>query len=287
MSERSPLHALVLTLSALDAGTLPAALGELPHAAFFALLDAADPALAAHTHDVQARAAFTLSPLYGFPVGRGNRKAGGEASGPLAIQPGHQGWLRLTVLDAGLFAALTRHLLASAQPVLQLGRIPFAITEVLGSPGSHPWAGYSSLERLAALEPAGERWTLDFASPTAIHWGAAGNGARRIELFPQPRMALAGLRGRWDKLTGERWGRAFEEWVETNVVVSRVWRWRTEEFTYRRQRYAGGVGRLEYRLLDQAGSPAHAHLNRLLHFAFYTGIGYKTTHGLGQVRLEP
>jgi len=40
-----------------------------------------------------------------------------------------------------------------------------------------------------------------------------------------------------------------------------------------------------WRLLDSRDAARAAHLNRLLHLAFYTGIGYKTTHGLGQVRL--
>ena len=87
-------------------------------------------------------------------------------------------------------------------------------------------------------------------------------------------------------MTGESWGRAFEEWVERNVVISRIWRWETQPFPFQKQTYLGGLGKLEYRLLDARHAANAAHLNRLLHFAFYTGIGYKTTHGLGQVRIE-
>ena len=43
---------------------------------------------------------------------------------------------------------------------------------------------------------------------------------------------------------------------------------------------------LAWRLLDNGDRERAAHLNRLLHLAFYTGIGYKTTHGLGQVRVS-
>lgn len=60
-----------------------------------------------------------------------------------------------------------------------------------------------------------------------------------MEIFPQPRMAIAGLRSRWDKLTGNVWGKAFEESVERNVVVSRIWRWETQHFPYQNQRYVG------------------------------------------------
>ena len=178
-----------------------------------------------------------------------------------------------------------QHLLGSSRPSIRLGSVHFAITEVLGSPGSHPWVGYTTIEQLQALDERPSRWTLEFESPTAIRWGQADDGTRRVEVFPQPRPAIAGLRSRWDKLTGETWGRDFEEWVERNVAVGRIWHWETEPFPYRKQTYVGGLGKLEYRCLDTSNGANVAHFNRLLHLAFFTGIGYKTTHGLGQVRL--
>ena len=91
---------------------------------------------------------------------------------------------------------------------------------------------------------------------------------------------------RWDRLTGDTWGRPFEEWVERNVVVSRIGHWQSQSFGFQRQTYVGGLGRLDYRLLDASHAADTAHLNRLLQLASYTGIGYKTTHGLGQVRVD-
>lgn len=100
-----------------------------------------------------------------------------------------------------------------------------------------------------------------------------------------PRMAVAGLRSRWDRLAAESWGRPFEEWVERSIIVSHVRHWRTEPFQFQHQTYQGGMGKLEYQLLDFGSPTKAAHFHRLLHLAFFTGIGYKTTHGLGQVRL--
>ena len=271
------LHALVINLIALQAGTLPGTVGELAHAAFYAAVQAVDPALATQMHDAQDRSAFSLSPLYGY----------GQNShdGRVHVDQGQPGWLRLGLLDARLFGVFMQHLLTSSHPTIRLGDVHFAITEVLGAPGSHPWAGYTTLDELAALDATPTQWTLEFASPTAIRWGEADNKNRRVELFPQPRMAIAGLRTRWDRLTGATWGRAFEEWVERNVVVSRIWQWQTQPFGFQKQSYVGGLGRLDYRLLDASHAANTAHFNRLLHLAFYTGIGYKTTHGLGQVRI--
>jgi len=38
-------------------------------------------------------------------------------------------------------------------------------------------------------------------------------------------------------------------------------------------------------VLDGRNRANVAHFNRLLHLAFYAGVGYKTTHGLGQMRI--
>jgi CRISPR-associated endoribonuclease Cas6 len=277
------LHALVINLIAQEDGILLGTVGELAHAAFYAAVQAIDPPLAQQMHDAQQRSAFSLSPLYGYWQS--------PQDGRIHVRQGQEGWLRLGLLDDRLFALFTQHLLTSSRPTLRLGPVHFAISQVYGAPRPegprHPWVGYTTLADLRALHETPDRWTLQFESPTAIRWGEADNRTRRVELFPQPRMAIAGLRTRWDRLTGETWGRAFEEWVERNVVVSRVWHWQTRPWVFQQQRYLGGVGQLEYRLLDPRQGEHVAHLHRLLHLAFYTGIGYKTTHGLGQVRLLP
>lgn len=272
-----PLHAIVIQLAAQGAGTLPGSVGELAHAAFYAAIREVDPGLAQQMHDAQQRSAFSLSPLYGYWQSPKDKQ--------IHVSVGQPGWLRVGLLEPTLFAAFTRHLLTSARPTFRLGDVTFAITEALGSPGSHPAVGYTTLAELGAMGPA-DRWTLEFQSPTAIRWGSADSGSRRVEVFPLPRMAVAGLRTRWDRWTGDDWGRDFEEWVERNVTVERVWEWRTSLFPYKRQRYVGGEGKLSYRLLDRSDEAKAAHLNRLLHLAFYTGIGYKTTHGMGVVKVQ-
>ena len=286
------LHAIVINLIAQEAGTLPGTVGELAHAAFYAAVDAVDPALATQIHDAQERKAFSLSPLYGYRQSPqdGRRSANAPArEGRIHVNAGQPGWLRLGLLDEELFAVFMQHILYSGitggAAGIRLGRIPFTITEALGAPGSHPWVGYTTWEALSSLHEAPERWVVEFASPTAIRWGEADNKVRRVEIFPTPRLAIASLRTLWDRTTGQSWGRDFEEWVERNIAVGRVWHWQSEPFRYQKQTYVGGVGKLEYRVLDGRNRANVAHFNRLLHLAFYAGVGYKTTHGLGQMRM--
>ena len=271
------LHALVIKLIAQESGTLPGSVGELAHAAFHAAVQAGDPTLSAQMHDAQTRKDFSLSPLFGFWQSHRDRH--------IHVNQGQEGWLRVGLFNTELFRVFMQHLLGSHRPGIRLGDVQFAISEALGSPGSHPWCGYTTLADLAAMQETPSRWVLSFESPTAFSWGKSDRGTRRIEIFPQPRRVAAGLRSRWDKWTGQKWGRDFEEWVERNVIVGQVWRWETEVFPFQRQIYLGGTGKLEYRLLDDSRPDCTAHLNRLLHLAFYTGVGYKTTHGLGFARL--
>ena len=273
-----PLHSLVINLTAQEDGRLPGSVGELAHAAFYAIINAVDPQLASAMHDAQERKAFTLSPLYGYRPS--------DPPGQIRVNRGQGGWLRLGLLDPMLFVAFTRHLLTQRQPAIRLANTHFSIHEVLGAPESHPWAGYTTLQTLNEIDSAPNRWTLEFVSPTAVRWGNADNGTRRVEIFPLPRMVIAGLRTRWDRMTGQDWGVDFEDWVERNVVVGRIWRWETQPFLYKQQRYVGGCGKLEYHLLDAGHHEYAVHLHRLLNFAFYAGVGYKTTHGMGQVRLQ-
>ena len=270
-------RALVLDLTALTGGTLPVLAGELAHAAFYAIVQSVDPALAQQMHDAQGRSAFALSPLHGYWRSPGD--------GKVKVNPGQPGWLRVCLFDDQLAVVFYEHLLRTPLPVIRLGEVQLAVGHVYGAPGSHPWSGFTTLDELRSLGATPTQWTLEFASPTAINWQPADNGARRVEFFPQPRMAVAGLRTRWDRLTSERWGRPFEEWVERNEVASDIWRWQTEHFPFQGQRYRGGVGKLTYRVLDSSHPEQAAHLNRLLQMAFYTGIGYKTTIGLGQVSI--
>lgn len=271
------LHALVIQLAALEAGVLPQSIGEMAHAAFYAAVQSVDPQLSAQMHNAQDRSAFSLSPLYGFWQSKQDRR--------VHVSQGQEGWLRLGVLDNQLFDVFMQHLLNNPLPTIRLGAIPFLITHVYGAPGSHPWVDYTTVEELQALNETPNRWLLNFESPTAIRWSEADNGTRRVLLFPQPRMAIAGLRTRWDRMTGEQWGRDFEEWVERNILVSWIKSWQTETFTFQRQSYVGGLGVIEYHLLDPSNHANAVHFYRLLKLAFYAGIGYKTTHGLGQVRL--
>jgi CRISPR-associated endoribonuclease Cas6 len=49
------------------------------------------------------------------------------------------------------------------------------------------------------------------------------------------------------------------------------------------RKQVGFAGRVAFELLGENDEPLARHLNRLADLAFYTGVGSKTTQGMGQV----
>lgn len=54
-------------------------------------------------------------------------------------------------------------------------------------------------------------------------------------------------------------------------------------YEYRRSKQVGFTGRVTFEILDKEAADPIKHLNRLADLAFYTGVGSKTTMGMGQV----
>lgn len=270
------LHAIVVNLIATHDGRVPLTQGALAHAAFFDLVAAADPDLAARLHDSGARQPFTISPLRELPDPA-------DADG-YRLRAGARAALRLTLLDPDLFRAFLQRLLRSGPDLrLRLGDVTFAVESVLGAPGSHPWAGYTTAGELRSQAATESHIRLRFASPTAINLGSLGAAKQRMVLIPIPQYVFASLRGAWNRLTGDEIPIGLEQWVADCVFVREVHDWQTAVYQLKRGTYPGGYGDVTFEALDPAPTFLRM-LNRLADFAFYSGVGTKTTMGMGQVR---
>lgn len=269
------LHALVINLIAQHDATLPASHGDLAHAAFMAAVDAVQPDLAQALHDLDGRKPFTLSPLDG-PLER--------QGGSYQLRCGWRGNFRLTLLHSSLFDAFMQRLLASSSVKIRLGRANFVIDSVYGAPGSHPWCGYATTDKLAA-EASGEPLVhLEFASPTSFSQKDKSDAGRdRFQLLPDPGLTWVSLRSNWQAFSGQSIPIEFERWVDRNVIVKQVRRWETRALIYRGNALLGGLGDVTFQALHD--DPAMLRTwNLLADFAFFCGVGRKTTMGMGQCR---
>lgn len=275
------LYSSVIRLINLYPVTIPPPGGQHAHGAFLDIVKAVDSDLSAKLHDLfrgkGERKPFTVSPVMGLP--RGSEK--------VHLREGWECWLRVTMLNEALFRTFIEYFLdgrGKELPKIRLGDAHFAVKEILTTPGSHPWAGFATLEDLQKRldEPAPASIALEFHSPTSFSLGKKEGEKERYELIPYPRLVFGNLARAWKALSGEDLVAAVERYAEANV---RLVMHRLERKVIRLQNHPqlGSVGRVEYRLIRPEDTLARA-LNLLADLAFFSGVGRKTAQGMGMTR---
>ena len=160
---------------------------------------------------------------------------------------------------------------------------------VMGTPRS-PWAGTGTCEALARLHLIGgrrpaPRVELQFTTPTTFH-----SQGRSMPL-PLPRLVFGSLLDRWNAFAPLRIDPEILVVVEQACTIAR-YDLRTEAVPLGGGLQIGFVGRCTYGLPPGRGiRPADEYAWRVLHllanFAFFAGVGAKTTMGMGTVRMLP
>ena len=280
-SDPGMIYSIAIQLSPTRPGTLRPTTGHQAHAAFLCAVREADPALAEVLHHpVLQQRPFTVSPLRGVNAAHNQQ---------VAVHPEATYTLRFTVLLEEIFRQFMGRFLRGDRPVLRLGRVLFLIKEILATPEGSPWAGYTSFEQLAAgTEAAPPLIELEFLSPTAFGFGQRSWG-KQVHLLPDPRLVFESLAKTWRAFAPPALAidpRAVREYAEDNVVIQRLEGLETKMLHFGQYRQLGFVGRVTYRIMGAAEEdPAwRQRLNALADFAFYAGVGYKTTMGMGQCR---
>jgi CRISPR-associated endoribonuclease Cas6 len=308
------LYSTIVKLIAMQNGQLPATQGRLAHAAFLDIIRAVDPALAGALHASRGRKPFTVSPLWGLPRQQ-------DPKGLVSVRQGHQAWLRFTLLGSELFTTFTRHFLSPLTPSqeerraeslpaprslslpreggaggeVRIGNLDFAISEILTTPGSHPWAGYTSVSELyrrwpsaaSAGDESARKIALEFASPTVFSRGSDQDGMGKfMEPFPAPAMFFGSVAAMWNEHMPAPLSlpkQAIRQYAEETVVVG-LYKMESQMFRYWGRPQIGATGKMTYLLKDKGNRAMIRTLNMLADFAFYSGAGYKTTMGMGQCR---
>ena len=270
------LFSVVLRLSPLEEVEMEATMGHRAHAAFLDAIRRVSPNLSAALHDPKISIRpFSISPLWGMPS-HGER---------VRLHPERTYWLRVTLLLRPLYERLMELLLADNAPRLRFGEALFLIQEALVTPGSHPWAGYTSWEELAARAQPVEELTLEFVSPTAFSFGEKSWG-RRMVVFPLPELVFGSLARTWNAYAPppvQVEAGVLEQWSAESVIVKQIAALRTRMLNFSGRPQVGFVGRVTYGLMG-ANDVARLQVSMLADFAFYGGVGYKRAMGMGQAR---
>lgn len=270
MTSPPDLTSLVLTLAPSEPLTMPAHLGRASYALLMRLIDAHDPTLAQTLHDTDGRKPFTCSTLIG-----GRRTAKRQRT----YTPDQPAWLRFT----GLTAAVSAHLLRLADhppAAVELDGRHFTLLSATLDPAVHPWANATTYDTLAspyllAKHPPDFRISLNFASPTAFRQKGISHPV------PMGNWVFGSLVDRWNQFSPVQIPPETRRYADECVVLS-YYRLHTRAVPLKEGlTQMGCVGLGRYALLNKDRFWASL-LNLLSYYAFYSGVGYQTTVGLGQ-----
>lgn len=265
------LCSLVFTMRPRQDSLWPMTIGKALHACILRLLSDIDPALGAALHDLNQLKPFTISPIQGPVTVQGRR---------LLFHQTQDYWFRVTGYEAQVSQCLG---VLEAQPPAHLRVLQgeFVVQRVTSDRRAHPWAHRSSYEVLYEAmqrqETAATRLALTFLSPTAFR------SQGRTVLLPLPRLVFTSLLERWNRYAPFPLSPVLLEAVEAGVDIAR-YTLETRMLDFDRYRQAGFVGNCEFLVHRDLPAAYRQHLGLLTAFALFSGVGYKTTMGMGQVR---
>lgn len=200
-------------------------------------------------------------------------------------------WLRLTGLDPAVGTVLAA--LCDQPPDVTLGRRRFRITGVFTGGNQHAWTGSARVEQLlnlwSSVTPNG-RVRLRFLSPTAFAGGTRHDPDRQniTQLLPTGSLVFESLIRHWLA----QWPGLEGHVDPVSVAAPDLLRLVREEayelktvppVEYRRK---GFIGTCEYSVGPRAPADVRRAVHVLADFAFFAGVGLKTTMGMGQVVCE-
>ncbi|MGH2458612.1 MAG: CRISPR-associated endoribonuclease Cas6 [Chloroflexota bacterium] len=266
------LYSLIATVIVDDAAELAPTTGHFAHALFLDLVRQVDPELAEALHAPSDRKPFTVSPVLHEVEDR-----------PLTgvVRPGQRGRLRFTILDDRVFAALIQKFRREPTTVVRAGSARLTIADVSTVPGG--WSGATTLEEISAGARPSRSVTLEFVTPTSFSLGSGPSGAR-LSFFPTATLVFNALRRRWDKLAGPALDERLEPLLSQQLVET-GYDLRTLALQMDHRPEIGFVGWCRYEAKGVGwDDDTLRQLNALADVAFYTGVGRKTTMGMGQTR---
>ena len=259
------LSAVVLQLTPVKEALLPVSHGSLAYAGALDLLLRLNPALTVQIHDSPGMQPLTVSPLSGS-LGRDNHS--------LLLSPSSLCRWRLT----GLNRPVTEMLL-SLSPLLggvRMGEAIFNIVDVAVQSEQDDDSGqddYTGLLERWEGKPPPSRITLQFLTPTTFRNGNLEH------VFPLPRLVWGSLLERWNA-----WSpvpcKESKASLEEGVVLTN-WKGETRRLALGRHQTVGFIGKFTYSVIGDFPTLRKL-LPMLADFAFYAGVGWQTTQGMGQ-----
>jgi CRISPR-associated endoribonuclease Cas6 len=295
-NDRGELFSMLLRLHPVEPGMVALGAGNQVQAAFLDMVRQNDPELAEWLHTPNQRRPYTLGLLQGFNhLSEAQVEEATVKNQAVQVLPGQVYWLRITMLDASVFGSFARHLITKPRDlVVRIGNARFEISRLLCTPeqqhSDQSWIGYSSFADLYTARTHQKRYHLEFTTPTAFSKGQKQWG-KMLSVFPEPSLVFESLARQWElfapanfRLASEGLTtRNIESWCAENVIASR-YTLQTRYLPSAKFGQSGFLGDVVYEVKGNPKASETLWLSALARFALFSGVGYKTTMGMGQCR---
>lgn len=266
--------------------------GRHIHALFLTLVSSVDQELGDRLHGEKANKGFGLSPIQQLAFSSENnfqkpqlKRANSQQLKAKSLSWDYKReipsstpcWWRITLLDEVLFSKLTGLWLnLNPDRLFHLGSADLYITSILGTPqSSQPWTNFATYQQIYDRASDSDR-NINFhlATPTAFRQGKYDSP------LPTRDNVFRSLCDRWNTYSEIQINHEIIEYIFPSRFDIR-----TETVkNYDTHTFIGCIGEIGYRILGDISPEGIKHINALADFAMFTGIGRKTTMGMGMAR---
>jgi len=191
---------------------------------------------------------------------------------PRGTQAGDNFYFRVGLLDGSLMEPLLVGIEKWGTQPLILGQFAFALRSIYTLPGTHRLAGSADYRLLANTPQTLADIELSFLSPTSF------KQSRGIQPFPLPELVFGSLLRRWNAFAPEELHFPAVEW---EGLVS-AYELKTHALKMEGGSEIGAQGWVRYRFPNAEQAKL---ATVIAHFAFFSGVGRKTSMGMGQTQI--
>ena len=261
-------YIIELELTPLDNNPLPVTLSYNSYALFLNILRISAPALADRLHEIDGPKPFTTAVVFSADQRRAR---------PISRSMKYLS-LRLTFLSDEVFAYFLKSAMEWSTRELQLGSSHYQVKQVQLVDFDKPTKTFCSYEELLSAATVEHNITLHFLTPTAFR----SEGKRNV-LFPQPELIFGSLFNRWNAFSTIKIDADLQPCFSSDILLSR-YKLETRMINFGNYQETGFTGQCSFILADVLAMEQVQHINALADFAVYSGVGAKTTMGMGQTR---
>src|SRR5262245_28345270 len=259
--------------------------GKILHGLFYELLQKASAAKGDEVHGTDGLKPFSTALLLNERQRRAEH-----------IRAGEEIKVRFTFLDDSLYPLLARYFLSAADLTFDLVRPQLPVARILTTPQSgEEWAGCAPFAEIYERASEEEKYFFfQFATPTFFKRGGGPTYPDLIIPLPLPDLLFGSLLRNWNQFSPSAFIEAnlLKEICSHHVEMthhslsSQVVRlvFPRDDGTYRTTTFPGFVGSCSFRLVALHDQSIIQTLNALADFAFFSGVGAKTTMGFGVAR---